>query len=50
MSYYKNKSETLINFLTYLEKEYKNAKIIGKKKTLLTDEIINSIKTHYSDN
>lgn len=48
--YFSQKPEILIKFLRYLEDEYKKSKIIiWKKKTLLTDEIINSIKAHYSN-
>lgn len=47
-SFTNNKNEILINFLTYLENEYRNANIIGKKEILLTDTITDEIKSYYS--
>ena len=44
----KNDPEILINFLKYLENEYRNANIIGKEEILLSKERVKSIKSHYS--
>jgi hypothetical protein len=47
--YSSDNPEILIKFLTYLQDEYRDKNIIRKKKTLLTDEIIAQLKTHYSN-